>query len=292
MTLEQLRVLRAVVDEGSVAAAARRLNKTQPALSSAIGRLESELGFPLFDRSAYRLALSASGRALYTQFCEVLKQVESIEANAAFLEVGHEPTFVISLEVLTPTSCVSQIIGKISREFPATQVSLTSDVMGGAVEKLGSGIVDIAIGPRIGAIANVEMSQVTNVELIAVGAPRPFEMMDADQLAEHLQIVIPETTRQPSGRSFATPMSSPRLYAADYISKKQLLIDGVGWGFMPLHLVEREIADKQLTCLDSVHRNRRSIDIYAFRLADGHRGPVHTRVWDELQIGSGRVSQS
>ncbi len=291
MTLEQLRVLRAIVDEGSVVAASRRLNKTQPALSSAVSRLESELGFALFDRSSYRLALSESGSALYSQFCEVLNQVESIEAKAAFLAAGHEPSFVISLEVLAPTSCVSQVIGAVSKEFPATQVSLISDVMGGAVEKLSAGIVDIAIGPRIGAVANVEMSPVTKIELIAVGAPGTFGNIDAGQLSRHLQIVIPETTRQPLGRSFATPGGSPNLYAADYISKKQLLIDGVGWGFMPLHLVSHEISDHQLTHLDCVHRSRRSIDIYAFRLADGHRGPVNKRIWEELQSDSIRSSK-
>ncbi|MDJ0712387.1 MAG: LysR family transcriptional regulator [Woeseiaceae bacterium] len=292
MTLEQLRMLCAIVDEGSVAAASRRLNKTQPALSNAVSRLEGELGFALFDRSSYRLTLSEPGKSLCAQFREVLNKVESIEATAAFLAAGHEPSIVISLEVLTPTSCISRIIGSISRKFPATQVSLTSDVMGGAVEKLHAGSVDIAIGPRVGAISNVEASPVTSVELIAVGAPGQFAKVDASKLSNHLQVIIPETTRQSSGRSFATPGDSRRLYAADYIAKKQLLIDGVGWGFMPQHLVSREISDNQLIHLDCVRRSRRSIDIYAFRLADGHRGPVNTRIWEELRNGLLRSSQS
>lgn len=282
MTLDQLKMFKAVVEEGGVAAAARRLNKTQPALSSAISRLEAELSVSLFDRSAYRLVLSEAGQVLFKQVQVTLNQVGTIEKNAAFLSMGHEPTVVMSLEVLVPTSTISGIIRDISKSFPATQISLTTDVMGGALEKLSKEAVDIAIGPRIGAIDGVENILIANVKLVAVAAASIFSEITIEKLEDYPQIVIPETTQRPSERNYAMAGGPYKIYVADFIIKKQLLVDGVGWGFMPLHLVEEGIKNGQLVVLDCVRKNRRSIDIYSFRLVEKNHGPVVQKIWDEL----------
>lgn len=56
-----LRAFTAVVDTGSVTAAARLLNRTQAAVSLQIKRLEDMLGQPLFDREHRRLTLAPAG---------------------------------------------------------------------------------------------------------------------------------------------------------------------------------------------------------------------------------------
>jgi DNA-binding transcriptional LysR family regulator len=63
--INQLEVLLAVAKEQSFSRAARTLHRTQPAVSQAIRRLESELGEPLFDRSSKDGTLTASGRVLF-----------------------------------------------------------------------------------------------------------------------------------------------------------------------------------------------------------------------------------
>lgn len=65
MTLEQLIVLKAVVQSGSFKAAAEVLHKTQPALSVSIKKLEEELGFELFRRDLYRPILTVQGEYYY-----------------------------------------------------------------------------------------------------------------------------------------------------------------------------------------------------------------------------------
>lgn len=64
MELNQLEVFVTVAREGSVSRAAVRLNKTQPALSMAMKRLEDSLGEPLLVRSGRGLALTHAGRSL------------------------------------------------------------------------------------------------------------------------------------------------------------------------------------------------------------------------------------
>jgi len=54
MDINQLEVLIAVAQEKSFSRAAERLHRTQPAISQAIRRLETEIGEPLFDPRANR----------------------------------------------------------------------------------------------------------------------------------------------------------------------------------------------------------------------------------------------
>lgn len=72
MELSQLKYFLAVAEEENLSAAAKRLYLSQPALSRAIARLESELGVQLFDRSSNRIVLNENGR----QFAHYLGRAE------------------------------------------------------------------------------------------------------------------------------------------------------------------------------------------------------------------------
>ena len=65
MTLEDLRVFTAVVEVGSLGAAARQLGCTQPAVSQHISRLEQECAMPLLEGSAKGITLTPAGQVLY-----------------------------------------------------------------------------------------------------------------------------------------------------------------------------------------------------------------------------------
>ena len=63
MELRQLRYFVAVVEEGTVTGAARRLRLSQPPLTMQLHSLEEELGCALFEREGRRLRLTEAGRA-------------------------------------------------------------------------------------------------------------------------------------------------------------------------------------------------------------------------------------
>ncbi len=64
MDFPELEVLISLAQEGSFSRAAEKLNRSQPAVSQAIRRLEDELGTPLLDRSSRKVTLTAAGAAL------------------------------------------------------------------------------------------------------------------------------------------------------------------------------------------------------------------------------------
>jgi len=65
MKLNQLRDMLAIVERGSLRAAARHLDLAQPALTRSIRSLEKDLGTTLFEREAKGMVLTAAGQLFY-----------------------------------------------------------------------------------------------------------------------------------------------------------------------------------------------------------------------------------
>ncbi|HXZ79835.1 MAG TPA: LysR family transcriptional regulator [Terriglobales bacterium] len=81
MDLFQLETFLTVAREGSFSRAAKKLYRTQPAVSQAVRKLEEELGEPLFDRSSREGILTASGKVL-ENYAEKLLNMRGEALNA------------------------------------------------------------------------------------------------------------------------------------------------------------------------------------------------------------------
>lgn len=79
MNLRQLSYFRAVVEHGSLAAAAEVLRVAQPNLSVAIKQLEAEWGVSLFERAGRGLAVTDTGSALYERAGELLGGASALD---------------------------------------------------------------------------------------------------------------------------------------------------------------------------------------------------------------------
>lgn len=78
----QLRAFLAVIDSGSVSAAAVSLALTQSSVSKLVSGLELELGFPLFDRLGRRLQLTQQGRMFLVKARDAIQSLEGIRSAA------------------------------------------------------------------------------------------------------------------------------------------------------------------------------------------------------------------
>jgi DNA-binding transcriptional LysR family regulator len=129
--LNGMGVLTAIVDSGSFAGAAERLDMSQSGVSRSVARLEARLGIRLFDRTTRSVTLTDEGRRLYQQVVPLLEGLEEAAAAAAGgasavrgrLRVNVDPFF--SKIVLSPR------IGQFVERYPDLELDLmTRDELG------------------------------------------------------------------------------------------------------------------------------------------------------------------
>src|ERR1700746_2420094 len=106
LTLDQIRIFLAVADAGSCSKAAKRLNRAQSAVTYGIQKLEAQFGIPLFDRTAYRPALTEAGGALLPRVGRIAEGKNAFRDAARSLASGLEAELTIVLDSMFPMSAV------------------------------------------------------------------------------------------------------------------------------------------------------------------------------------------
>lgn len=88
MRLRHIEIFNAVMLTGSVSAAARLLNVTQPAVSRTLQHAELQLGFPLFQRVRGRLVPTSEAQALHPHVDRLFAQLDEVRRLAGNLQAG------------------------------------------------------------------------------------------------------------------------------------------------------------------------------------------------------------
>lgn len=123
MDVRLLRYFLAVVDAGTVSAAAQQLHITQPALSRQIRQLEDDLSLTLFFRQAGRLHLTSEGRRFYETAGELLQHHQDAADYAAQLAQGHMSRISLAAPATTLTDVVAPFVATFRAEDPVPSVS-------------------------------------------------------------------------------------------------------------------------------------------------------------------------
>jgi DNA-binding transcriptional LysR family regulator len=294
MKLDQLRVLRAVVESGSVKLAAESLNRTQPAVSQALKALEARTGTELFDRSGYRLELTAVGRRVYLQSLRVLSEVEDLTQLIRHFEKGQEETITIAIDAAADPNVLTPVLASLQTRYPDTRVVLRAEVLSGAIEAVRSGEAALAVAPAIPVMledGDFDYRPVARSVMRNVAAPSLLEAMDAPHtLADMRRFhqVIARDSGQASGlldRELGVQKGQRRWYVSDLHMKKHLLLAGLGWGRLPEHMIAEELAQDRLreVILPNTHLSF-DIEVFVFRQRSPATGPVAARLWDVFGI--------
>jgi DNA-binding transcriptional LysR family regulator len=100
MRLRHIEVFNAVMLTGSVSAAARLINVTQPAVSRILAHAELQLGFSLFQRVKGRLAPTTEAQTLYPHIARLFAQLDEVQRLANNLRAGQSEGELHVLSVL------------------------------------------------------------------------------------------------------------------------------------------------------------------------------------------------
>jgi LysR family transcriptional regulator of abg operon len=126
MDVRHLRNMLAVIEEGSLGKAARRLNISQPALTKSIQRLEEHLGVRLFDREVRGMKPTFYADSLIGYAKAACIGMAEAERQIAALRNGTEGTITIAGPPLIMTELLPQVLVRISQERPNLQVRVVA----------------------------------------------------------------------------------------------------------------------------------------------------------------------
>lgn len=144
MNEKHMQYILAVLREGSVTAAAKKLYISQPSLSQAIKAAEVSLGAPIFDRTTEPMTLTPAGQL----YVEAARQISAINRNLSgqIEELKHEDfgTLRFGIPVQRSMELLPLLYSRFSEQFPHVTLELSEQGSADLEQSVLEGRVDIA----------------------------------------------------------------------------------------------------------------------------------------------------
>ncbi|KRP72538.1 LysR family transcriptional regulator [Pseudomonas paralactis] len=252
--LEQMRLFVSVAEQRSFSAVARGQRKAQSAVSNGIALLEADLGVSLFERSSGRQPrLTEAGSVLLEEAREVLRQCERLNGRALSLTRGEEACLRLAQDEAMLFQPVLDSLEALAVQYPLLEVQLSSAAQGDVARKLVERQADLGLLFYHDQIPEaLERRVVGSVEMVTVcGVNHPLAnetYVTCQHLAQHRQLLMSTQTSVYPGSEAASPL----VWRADsFYVLAEWLMSGLGWAWLPRHIVQYPTYQQQMVELAS-----------------------------------------
>ena len=287
-TLDQLRALITVIEEGSFSAAARKLHRVQSAISASMANLESQLGVPLWDRSTKVARLTDQGQAILASARKVCTEVDSLRKLAAGMTVGLEASVSLCVDMLFPLTALVNLCEQFRTEFPSVDLRVDTQTMTGVSARVIDGSATIGVAAPMGVAPGLERKVLTTIQMTPVVAPsHPLAHVRGPiptaRLRDSIQLVLSEL--QGEGHPDQAVLSSRTWRVRDLHTKHALLRAGLGWGNLPEHLVRDDLRARRLVAIrvEAWGKDEHKLYLSAVYRGDVTFGPAHRWLLSHLE---------
>ncbi|WPP47760.1 LysR family transcriptional regulator [Pseudomonas sp. AN-1] len=293
VTLEQWRTLQAVVDHGGFAQAAEALHRSQSSISYTVARMQEQLGVPLLRIDGRKAVLTEAGALLLRRSRQLVKQASQLEELAHHMEQGWEAEVRLVLDAAYPTRQVVEALSAFMPQSRGCRVLLREEVLSGVEEALTEGEADLAISGLI--LPGQLGTDLANVEFVAVAHPdhalhRLQRELTFQDLEAQLQIVTRDSGRRQQ-RDVGWLGAEQRWTVGSLATAATFVSSGLGFAWLPSHLIQRELAEGKLKPLPLGNGARREMRFFLYPNKDRQMGPA-TRILSELLRQSALASNN
>lgn len=284
LTLDQARTLDAFARAGTLQAAAKRLHKGHPAVLYTLKQLELQTGLVLFDRSGYRTRLTPAGEVVLRHCRALLEAERELEAACTVLQSGWEPVLRVVLDVVIPLWPVLEVVKLVRAEKAPTKVMLSVDSLAGVEARFereeGQMMVSVLPTSSVEGLAVRKLPQL-KARLVAHKS-HPLGQMPRvrrEELAEHVLLTVKGS--DPRLQLATAELETQSTFQlSDFHSKKAAIMAGIGFGWLPDWLIEKELRTQELLPL---HLPQGSVHVFVPRLLTrGKLGPAGTALQELL----------
>lgn len=204
MEIKHLRLIKAVVDFGSLSKAKDHLHLTQSALSHQLKEVESQTGVALFERCSKKLILTPAGNATYDTAVHVLKQMEYLSIALDNFRKGEKGCIRVSTSCFTNFTWLPELIKLFDAIHPNIEIRIMPILNDDAIKALYNSELDLVISNKPENLHQLDYIEIKQDEMYALVAPghswvKKKYVTAADFKSENLVI-------------FSKPMNTVHLY--------------------------------------------------------------------------------
>lgn len=251
ITLDSLETLDAIARAGSFAGAAKALHKAQSAISYGVRQLERALGVPVFDRRGHRAVLTDAGEMVLAEGRALLARARRMETLALRFTEDWEPRIEAVIDGILPMDPIMRALRSMSTDGVPTTIQIKVEFLGGVQDRFERDRADLMLVKDYVRGAGLIEHPLPEVEVVlVVAADHPLAEdsgpLTLSDLHRHVELTVhdsSESRRVADTRLFGGPRA---FFLSDFNTKKQALVMGLGFGWMPAYLVRDELASGTL----------------------------------------------
>ncbi len=257
---DDLALLEAISQSGSLSRAAAQLGKAPSTVSHAARQLEAKFDALLFDRRRYRLQLTPAGQLLTQEAARLMQDVSRLTRRVKQVAGGWEDRLWIVTDEILEFDTLLPVIQAFDKLESGVSLRITHEVLGGTWEALRDGRADLVVGAtnEPPAIPKLRWAELGVMEWVFAVSPRhPLakvaEPLERETVVQHRSIVVADSSRRPDVRGYGLLGGQAVLAVPSMHAKILAQRDGLGVGWLPRQrvagllasgaLVEKRMAD-------------------------------------------------
>jgi DNA-binding transcriptional LysR family regulator len=160
LEINLLRTFVMLIEEQSVTRVAKRLNRTQPAVSLQLGRLSNAVGHPLFERDLRHLRLTRHGEMLLPYARQMLKMHDDARSRLSSEEIAGRVT--LGCPDLYAAFLLPATLASFKKAYPGVEVTVRCALSAQLAEEISAGRLDVALATRMPTVH----PQVASIKLL------------------------------------------------------------------------------------------------------------------------------
>jgi len=257
---DDLALLEAISQSGSLSRAAAQLGKAPSTVSHAARQLEAKFDALLFDRRRYRLQLTPAGPLLTQEAARLMQDVSRLTRRVKQVAGGWEDRLWIVTDEVLEFDTLVPVIQSFDKLESGVSLRITHEVLGGTWEALRDGRADLVVGATNDppAIPKLRWAELGVMDWVFAVSPRhalakAAEPLERETVVQHRSVVVADSSRRPDARGYGLLGGQAVLAVPSMRAKILAQRDGLGVGWLPRQrvagllssggLVEKRMAD-------------------------------------------------
>ncbi|HSY56930.1 MAG TPA: substrate-binding domain-containing protein, partial [Bradyrhizobium sp.] len=169
-------------------------------------------------------------------------------------------------------------------QSPGTQLHLHFEAISGPWERLFEDEADLIFHHIDKSDPRLEFVDLLIVEHVPVVAPNFLRFpvspsITPEQMRDYVQCVIRDTARHLPPSNYFLVEGARSWTVSDQLMKKELILQGMGWGHLPRYLIETNLRDASLIPITGQFFKGGRSELVAARRRDRPHGPVAAKLW-------------